>query len=259
MHAPFFGPGPTTLNLSGQGDKEFYGPSSLLPSLPTKRTLDPYVTGTSVLAIRYKDGVMMSADTLGSYGSLARFRSIQRLQKVGDYTLIGGSGEWSDFQQIMTLLEELIDRDNFYEDGSTLSPKEIYSYLARVMYNRRNKFDPYWNQLIVAGVKDGKTFLGQVDLHGTSFEDDTLATGYGAYLARPILREAYSKNSQMSENEARKVLEDCMRVLYYRDARTINKLQLAKITAAGAVISSPYALDTEWTWSEAALGYPVPQ
>ena len=39
---------------------------------PIKRTQQPIVTGTSVLGIKYKDGVMLAADTLASYGSLAR-------------------------------------------------------------------------------------------------------------------------------------------------------------------------------------------
>ncbi len=33
---------------------------------PTQHTQQPYVTGTSVLGIRFKDGVMLAADTLGT-------------------------------------------------------------------------------------------------------------------------------------------------------------------------------------------------
>jgi len=33
--------------------------------LPVTHTQEPVVTGTSVLAIKYKEGVMMAADTLG--------------------------------------------------------------------------------------------------------------------------------------------------------------------------------------------------
>jgi len=223
---------------------------------PSRRTLEPYVTGTSVLGIRYKDGVMLSADTLASYGSLARYRSIQRIKPVGKQTVIGCSGEISDFQYLEVLLEDLIDRDNAFDDGSRLRPSEIWNYITRVMYNRRNQFDPLWNQLVVAGYHDGKSFLGQVDSVGSSFEDDTLATGYGAYIARPLLRKAWKEG--LSEKEAQEILEQSMRVLYYRDARTINKMQLAKITAEGISISPPYELATEWENNEAALGYPRP-
>ncbi|KAL6046392.1 Proteasome subunit beta [Balamuthia mandrillaris] len=148
--------GPSDFCFAGQKNEFFqinYNASA--PAVPAKRTLDPYVTGTSVLAIKYKDGVMMTADTLGSYGSLARFKDLRRIRKLGDNTLIGGSGEYSDYQYLMTVLEELIDTDKAYEDGNKLRPQEIYSYLTRVMYGRRNKFDPLWNQLVVAGVRDG--------------------------------------------------------------------------------------------------------
>jgi len=73
-----------------------------------------------------------------------------------------------------------------------MGPVEIHAYLSRVMYGRRNKMDPLWNQLLVAGFDHAdKPFLGFVDLQGTTFTDTTLATGYGAYLARPLMRKEY--------------------------------------------------------------------
>jgi 20S proteasome subunit beta 7 len=47
---------------------------------------------------QYKGGVMIAADTLASYGSLARFKDVQRLKAVGEHTVIGAGGEFSDFQ-----------------------------------------------------------------------------------------------------------------------------------------------------------------
>jgi hypothetical protein len=38
------------------------------------------VTGTSVLALKYKDGVLMACDTLGSYGSTKRYKSVERMK-----------------------------------------------------------------------------------------------------------------------------------------------------------------------------------
>ena len=52
------------------------------------------------------------------------------------------------------------------DDGARLYPRELWSYLVRLMYARRNKGDPLWNQLVVGGFRDGKSFLGMVDLHG---------------------------------------------------------------------------------------------
>jgi len=74
--------------------------------MPNTRTTEPIVTGTSILAIKYKDGVMLAGDTLASYGSLARFRDVERIRKLGNYTVIGGSGEYSDYQHIMKMLDD---------------------------------------------------------------------------------------------------------------------------------------------------------
>ena len=37
---------------------------------------------------------MMAADTLCSYGSLARYKDVRRIQQVGKCTLIGASGKY---------------------------------------------------------------------------------------------------------------------------------------------------------------------
>nr|GEW71379.1 proteasome subunit beta type-4-like [Tanacetum cinerariifolium] len=83
--------------------------------------------GTSVIGIKYKDGILMAADMGGSYGSTIRYKSIERLRQVGKHTLLGASGEISDYQEILKYLDELILHDNMWDDGNSLGPKEIIS------------------------------------------------------------------------------------------------------------------------------------
>lgn len=65
------------------------------------------VTGTSVLGVTFTGGVMLAADTLGSYGSLARFRSLSRVRKLTDNCAIAASGDYADFQYMERLFEYL--------------------------------------------------------------------------------------------------------------------------------------------------------
>jgi 20S proteasome subunit beta 7 len=211
---------------------------------PIKQTQQPIVTGTTVLGIKYNGGVMLAADTLASYGSLARYKDVHRLQKVGKSTLIGASGEISDFQSIMESLNTMHQSDVNQDDGYTRTPSEFFNYLRSMLYQRRNKGNPLWNQLLVAGFQDGKTFLGYVDLIGTAYEENFIATGFGAYLAIPLIREKW--HPDMDEGEARALLEDCLRVLYYRDCRASNKIQIAKATEEGTVVSPPYQISSDW-------------
>jgi len=225
-------------------------------SLGVQRTQEPIVTGTSVLAIKYKDGIMMAADNLASYGSLARFKDVSRLYPVGTHTVIAAGGDMSDFQYIQRMLDELIIDEFTAQDGHTLGPAEIHEYLSQVMYARRTKMNPLWNSLLVGGVKDGKKFLSYVDLLGTTYSASTLATGYGAYIAQPLLRKSVEgREDTLTEEEAFKIIENSMRVLFYRDARSLNKYQVATITEAGLNISESKHIETSWSFAEGIRGY----
>lgn len=164
-----------------------------------------------------------------------------------------------------------------YADGSVLTPQEIHSYLGRIMYQRRSKVNPLWNQVLVGGYKDGESFLGTVDIYGSIYTDNVFSTGFGQHLAIPLLRKGWRPNLTFEEGKA--LLEKCMEVLFYRDCRALNSVsdgdkqqayllvlierlfidivasfrvfsfsqfQLATITASGSTISEPYSLPTYW-------------
>lgn len=114
-----------------------------------------------------------------------------------------------------------------------------------------------------------------MDLLGVTYSASTLATGYGAYIAQPLLRKAVEgKEDTLTEAEARTILEDALRVLFYRDARSINQVlcllltvhdnhaqandsqyQIATITGNGADISGSLKLETTWGFAEGLRGY----
>lgn len=79
------------------------------------------------------------------------------------------------------------------------------------------------------------SFLGVVDMLGSSFTDNTVATGFGLHLAQPILRKEWTES--MTVVEGKKLLEECMKVLYYRDGRTINRVSQTRPTCVSPCIS----------------------
>ena len=88
------------------------------------------------------------------------------------------------------------------------------------------------------------SFLGMTDIYGSTYESDVLATGYGLHLAIPLLRK--HARLDMSRAEAQALLEDCMKVLFYRDTRTLNSFQVATITKDGSTVSEPFSVKTNW-------------
>uniref|UniRef100_A0A8P0PSK6 Proteasome subunit beta type-4 n=2 Tax=Canis lupus familiaris TaxID=9615 RepID=A0A8P0PSK6_CANLF len=160
---------------------------------PVTRTQNPMVTGTSVLGVKFEGGVVIAADMLGSYGSLARFRNISRIMRVNDSTMLGASGDYADFQYLKQVLGQMVIDEELLGDGHSYSPRAIHSWLTRAMYSRRSKMNPLWNTMVIGGYADGESFLGYVDMLGVAYEAPSLATGYGAYLAQVRAGEVWGR------------------------------------------------------------------
>ena len=57
--------------------------------------------------------------------------------------------------QVVDLVEARVRADRIKDRTAVLNASELHSYLGRVFYNRRNKMNPYWNSILVAGIEDG--------------------------------------------------------------------------------------------------------
>jgi len=237
---------------------EFYNfPGTGMANDSKSHTLYPSTSGTSVLGLQYDGGVMLAADSLGSYGSLARFRDVKRLFKVTDKAVLACSGDIADYQFIKEVIEQKVRDDECGGYTRMLNAGALHCWLTRVLYNRRNRFDPLWLECIVAGYKDDKPFLGYVDKIGTAFEAKEVATGFGLHLAIPMIREAREKKPNMTREDARKILTESLKVLYYRDCRAHFKYQLADVTPEGVKIEDDLNLkqDTNWNIAHYIRGY----
>jgi len=223
---------------------------------PRKVTQSPVTTGSSCFAMKFDGGVMMAADTLGSYGSLARFTELQRVIKVNDQTVCAVGGDIADFQFLQEIITQKQIDEECRDDGFKLKPKALHSWLTRVLYNRRSKFDPLWNTFIVGGIQDGESFLGYANLKGTAYTENLIATGLGGDLALPVMRRATEeKGALLSQEEARDVMLQCVRLGYLRDCRAWPKYHIATITAEGAKVEGPLMIDSDWDYAKTIKGY----
>ncbi|KAI9781416.1 MAG: Proteasome subunit beta type-7 [Geoglossum umbratile] len=237
-----------------------YDPSFLQSSGPNQHTQSPVVTGTSVVAVKFKAGVVIAADNLASYGSLARFTDVKRLRTFNNTTVIGFGGDVSDMQYLDRVLSSLDIRESYANDGHHLNAKNLHTYLAKVLYKRRSDFNPLWNQILVAGTDDdGKPFLSSADLLGTTFSAPTLATGFGAHLAQPLLRRVVPDEEAVegiSQEAAVAAVKECMKVLFYRDARSLDKYSIAVVTKDGIDLKEDEKLEAQsWAFAEGIRGY----
>ncbi|KAI8965256.1 proteasome endopeptidase complex, beta subunit [Daldinia sp. FL1419] len=237
-----------------------YDASYMQTNGPNQHTQSPVVTGTSVVAMKFKDGVVMAADNLASYGSLARFTDVKRIRTFADTSLVGFGGDVSDMQYLDRHLTELGIDEAYQQTAHTLNARSLHKYLSKLLYHRRSKFDPLWNHLLVAGLdEEGKPFLAAADLLGTTFSSPSLATGFGSMLAQPIMRKYVPDEesvANVTREQAVEVVRECMKVLFYRDARSLDSYSLAVVTKDGIELSETEKLENQsWAFADRIKGY----
>ena len=104
-------------------------------STPLTHTTSPSITGGTIIGLKYKDGILLAADTQLNYGSFHTEKNQSRIYKVSENTAIASGGEYADFGEIVKLLKKKHDDDVIAEDGfEFLTPRDYCTWLAALHY-----------------------------------------------------------------------------------------------------------------------------
>ena len=102
---------------------------------PLTHTTNPTITGGTVIGLKYKDGVILAADTQLNYGTFHVEKNRSRIYKVSDTTAIASGGEFADFGEVVKKLQAKHDEDLIAEDGfEFLTPRDYCTWLSAVHY-----------------------------------------------------------------------------------------------------------------------------
>ena len=103
--------------------------------------------------------------------------------------------------------------------------------------------------------------LRLIHLVTTLFSRNVLtSSGYAKYIALPLLRAFYGTRnddiSSITKEEAINVARKCMEVLYYRDARSLNKFTIGIVSKTdGIEILKDQSCTTDWSVGQKVRGY----
>ncbi|CAF1128333.1 unnamed protein product [Adineta steineri] len=214
------------------------------------RTVTPVVTGSSVAAFTFKDGVILAADILGSYGSLAKYRNHPRIHQVNDKTVLAVSGDLSDADYIKEAIDTKVDEDIVQEDGGEMTPLALYSWCTRLMYHRRTKFNPLLTSIIVAGMENKEPFLGRINDKGSAYKEFLIMTGIGNHLAQGWIRTILENSNKLNKDQAEQLMDRIIKQLFYRDCRAFARYRVCIVTNDGVEFK---AKEVQPDWSLAPL------
>jgi 20S proteasome subunit beta 7 len=190
---------------------------------------------------------------LVSYGGMARYTNVDRIFKINDNIVIGICGDYADFQFLKQLIDQIILEDFSMDDKIALRPKDLYTWLTRVLYNRRSKFQPLWVDMVVGGMQYDEPFLGHINFRGRAYTNDVIATGFGIHLALPILRE-HTEKGPINEAKAQEIIKKSMEVLFYRDCRAFPRYTQANMNSNGCDLTK-HDVSQNWEVAYRIKGY----
>ena len=130
-------------------------------------------------------------------------------------------------------------------DGATFfHPRDYFNWVARTQYNKRCKNDPIWVSAIIAGINDktNEVFLGSSNFHGMKHEADYIITGLGNHYCQVLMANRWHKD--ITKEDAVALIEDCMKVMFFRDKKAHDLIQISTVTQAdGIQIGTPYRIE----------------
>ena len=150
--------------------------------------------GTTVLALRYADGVVMVGDRQATEGHLVAHRRIQKVFRADNYSTVAISGTAGLAVEMVRLFQTELEH---YEklEGTRLSLDGKATYLARMV---RSQLPMVFQGLVVVPLfagfeeasREGRLYTFDV-VGGRYEEQDFGATGTGGRDAKSFLRGAY--------------------------------------------------------------------
>jgi len=192
-------------------------------------------TGTTILGIVCKDGVVMAADRQSTAGTIVMNKDSQKIREVNDYLLFAGTGMVSDIQRSVKLaaaelrLKELRSKSRpGVKQGANLVAAMIYQSI------RQPTMLQFMVGSLIGGVnEDGTAELYSIDPSGgiKQIEDYDANFGSGMPFVLGLLERQYKED--MTVREGIELAVEAIKSATQRDVGSGYGIDIFTITKEG--------------------------
>lgn len=169
---------------------------------------------TTIFGIKTKEGVVLASDKRTSKGFFIGSKQVQKISKIDNAIAIAIAGQLSDAEhsiKVATAERKLIE----LRRGFPLNVKESSKLIANLAYSGLKNYQPYYVELLVAGVDSQGTHVNVANMSGAITNEDYAASGSGAPIAYGVLESLYNKD--MTNENAKEVAKKAVLAAMERD------------------------------------------
>ncbi len=197
--------------------------------------------GTTTIALRFKDGVVVAADKRASMGTFVASKKAEKVHILNGFTVATIAGLVSDAQYLINLTRANI---NLYELARGYPPtsKMAGNLLASIMYEQYRAYFPYYVNMIVAGLDNEGPHVFNLDMAGGITDEDFASTGSGSLVAIGVLESTWK--ADLPEKDAITIAIKALATAISRDTATGDGMDVALVNKKGVKKLKPEVVKT---------------
>jgi proteasome beta subunit len=181
---------------------------------------------TTIVGIKTREGVVLGSDKRASKGFFIGSKITQKIAKIDDTLAIAIAGQLSDAEYLIKVAKaerKLIE----LRRGFPLTVRESARLIANLAYSGLKNYQPYFVELLVAGVDEEGGHIYAADMSGAITGEDFASSGSGSPIAYGVLESVYRKD--LTNQEAKEVAAKAVAAAMERDPGSGNGIDVVVI------------------------------
>lgn len=189
---------------------------------------------TTIVGIKTSEGVVLGSDKRASKGFFIGSKITQKIAKIDDTLAVAIAGQLSDAEYLIKMAKaerRLIE----LRRGFPLTVKESSRLIANLAYSGLKNYQPYFVELLVAGVDQDGAHIYAADMSGAITNEDFASSGSGSPVAYGVLESMYHKG--VTNEEAKQIASRAVSAAMERDPGSGNGIDLLVIPKLVAAVT----------------------
>jgi len=208
-------------------------------------------TGTTIVGLVYKDGVVLGADTRATEGNTIADKNCSKIHYMAPNIYCCGAGTAADTEYTTAIISANIELHRL-ETGK----KPRVATACRLLKQYLNRYHGQIGaHLVLGGVDVNGPALYTIAQHGSTDKLPYVTMGSGSLAAMAVFESGFRPN--MEREEAKELVADAIRGGIFNDLGSGSFVDLCVITSDGVDYLRPYELSNKKGVRHQSYLYPV--
>lgn len=185
-------------------------------------------TGTSIVGIIFKDGVILGADTRATEGPIVSDKNCSKIHRLQDHIYCCGAGTAADTEHITLMTSAEMDMHEL-NTGRQVPVICACMLLRHTLFRYQGHISA---ALVMGGVDKYGPHINCIHPHGSIDKIPYAAMGSGTLAAMAILEKGW--NPEIDLEQGKQLVREAISAGVFNDLGSGSNIDLCVITAAGA-------------------------